>query len=59
MIYLPFIFQEIILLVTSRLATTPRTYQNVYAMRLYHPLTGETHWLHQDTTMSEVNIILV
>ncbi|XP_065222614.1 focal adhesion kinase 1-like isoform X2 [Planococcus citri] len=46
--------KEIILLVTSRLATTPRLYQNVYAMRLYHPLTGETHWLHQDTTMSEV-----
>uniref|UniRef100_A0A1B6E257 non-specific protein-tyrosine kinase n=1 Tax=Clastoptera arizonana TaxID=38151 RepID=A0A1B6E257_9HEMI len=44
----------IISLVTSRLATEPRVYQQCYAMRLHHPGTGEMHWLHQDTTMAQV-----
>ncbi|XP_066999399.2 focal adhesion kinase 1 isoform X2 [Anabrus simplex] len=44
----------IITLITSRLATGQRTYQHLYAMRLHHPPTGEGYWLHQDTTMYQV-----
>ncbi|XP_054275374.1 focal adhesion kinase 1-like isoform X2 [Macrosteles quadrilineatus] len=44
----------IISTVTSRLATEPRAYQQCYAMRLHHPATGEMHWIHQDTTMAQV-----
>ncbi|XP_063217421.1 focal adhesion kinase 1 isoform X2 [Bacillus rossius redtenbacheri] len=44
----------IINLITSRLATGQRAYQHLYAMRLHHPPTGEVYWLHQDTTMYQV-----
>jgi len=44
----------IITLITSRLATGQRAYQHLYAMRLHHPPTGEVYWLHQDTTMYQV-----
>nr|XP_031829304.1 focal adhesion kinase 1 isoform X1 [Nomia melanderi] len=44
----------IISLLTSRLAPGPRHYQNLYAMRLHHPGSGESYWLHQDTTMYQV-----
>ncbi|XP_021926786.1 focal adhesion kinase 1 isoform X4 [Zootermopsis nevadensis] len=44
----------IITLITSRLATGQRAYQHLYAMRLQHPPTGEVYWLHQDTTMYQV-----
>ncbi|XP_053980275.1 focal adhesion kinase 1 isoform X5 [Hylaeus volcanicus] len=44
----------IISLVTSRLAIGTRHYRNLYAMRLHHPGSGESYWLHQDTTMYQV-----
>ncbi|XP_012152828.1 protein tyrosine kinase 2 Fak isoform X1 [Megachile rotundata] len=44
----------IISLVTSRLAVGTRHYRHLYAMRLYHPGSGESYWLHQDTTMYQV-----
>ncbi|XP_025831636.1 focal adhesion kinase 1 isoform X4 [Agrilus planipennis] len=44
----------IISLVTERLSTGERYYKNSYAMRLRHVTTGEIHWLHQDTTMYQV-----
>ncbi|XP_076672021.1 protein tyrosine kinase 2 Fak isoform X2 [Andrena cerasifolii] len=44
----------IISLVTSRLAAGTRNYRNLYAMRLHHPGSGESYWLHQDTTMYQV-----
>ncbi|XP_058790088.1 focal adhesion kinase 1 [Phymastichus coffea] len=44
----------IISLVTSRLAAGTRHYRNLYAMRLHHPGSGESYWLHQDTTMYQV-----
>ncbi|KAG8224031.1 hypothetical protein J437_LFUL001108 [Ladona fulva] len=44
----------IISLITSRLAQGDRAYRNLYAMRLHHPPTGDTYWLHQDTTMYQV-----
>lgn len=46
----------IISLLTSRLAAGTRHYRNLYAMRLHHPGSGESYWLHQDTTMYQVNI---
>lgn len=46
----------IISLVTSRLAVGTRHYRNLYAMRLHHPGSGESYWLHQDTTMYQVYI---
>lgn len=39
---------------TSRLAAGTRNYRNLYAMRLHHPGSGESYWLHQDTTMYQV-----
>ncbi|XP_076476489.1 focal adhesion kinase 1 isoform X3 [Bombus vancouverensis nearcticus] len=44
----------IISLVTSRLSVGIRHYRNLYAMRLHHPGSGESYWLHQDTTMYQV-----
>ncbi|XP_026813517.1 focal adhesion kinase 1 isoform X3 [Rhopalosiphum maidis] len=44
----------IISLVTGRLANGCPQYQGVYGLQLYHPLSGEVHWLHQDCTMSEI-----
>ncbi|XP_074102045.1 protein tyrosine kinase 2 Fak isoform X2 [Cotesia typhae] len=44
----------IISLVTSRLAVGNRHYKSLYAMRLHHPGSGESYWLHQDTTMYQV-----
>ncbi|XP_043473033.1 focal adhesion kinase 1 isoform X3 [Leptopilina heterotoma] len=44
----------IISLVTSRLAVGTRHYKQLYAMRLHHPGSGESYWLHQDTTMYQV-----
>lgn len=44
----------IISLVTSRLSVGTRHYRNLYAMRLHHPGSGESYWLHQDTTMYQV-----
>ncbi|XP_015522074.1 focal adhesion kinase 1 isoform X7 [Neodiprion lecontei] len=44
----------IISLVTSRLAVSTRQYRHLYAMRLHHPGSGESYWLHQDTTMYQV-----
>lgn len=46
----------IISLVTSRLAAGTRHYRNLYAMRLHHPGSGESYWLHQDTTMYQACI---
>lgn len=46
----------IITLVTSRLAAGTRHYRNLYAMRLHHPGSGESYWLHQDTTMYQARI---
>lgn len=50
------IFKGIISLVIGRLANGCPQYQGVYGLQLYHPLSGEIHWLHQDCTMSEVPI---
>lgn len=44
----------IITTVTARLSTGERYYRGVYAMRLCRPATGESYWLHQDTTMAKV-----
>ncbi|XP_017776898.1 PREDICTED: focal adhesion kinase 1 isoform X5 [Nicrophorus vespilloides] len=44
----------IISLVTDRLSTGDRYYKGLYAMRLLHTSTGEMFWLHQDTTMYQV-----
>ncbi|XP_014212063.1 focal adhesion kinase 1 [Copidosoma floridanum] len=44
----------IISLVTSRLAAGTRHYRNLYAMRLHHTSSSESYWLHQDTTMHQV-----
>lgn len=46
--------RSIIGLVTERLQSGERQYRGVYAMRMRHPATGETHWVHQDTTMYQV-----
>lgn len=47
----------IISLVTSRLAVGTRHYRNLYAMRLHHPGSGESYWLHQDITMYQVRMM--
>ncbi|XP_046677236.1 focal adhesion kinase 1 isoform X3 [Homalodisca vitripennis] len=44
----------IISTITSKLAIEPRVYQQCYGMRLHHTASGEMHWLHQDTTMTQV-----
>lgn len=53
------IIKGIISLVTGRLANGCPQYQGIYGLQLYHPLSGEIHWLYQDCTMSEVIIFLV
>lgn len=54
-----FVFiKGIISLVTGRLANGCPHYQGIYGLQLDHPLSGEIHWLHQDSTMSEVIIII-
>lgn len=50
------IIKGIISLVTGRLANGCPQYQGIYGLQLYHPLSGEIHWLYQDCTMSEVII---
>ncbi|RZF42277.1 hypothetical protein LSTR_LSTR003895 [Laodelphax striatellus] len=45
--------KEIIQLVTSRFASSPREFQRCYAMRLSHS-SGQVHWLQQDNTMFQV-----
>ncbi|XP_050545837.1 focal adhesion kinase 1 isoform X2 [Daktulosphaira vitifoliae] len=44
----------IVSLVTGRLASGCLQYLGVYGLRLYHPLSGDVHWLHQDSTMAEI-----
>lgn len=44
----------IISTVTERLSSGERHYRGVYAMRLCRPASGESHWLHQDMTMTKV-----
>ncbi|XP_059485924.1 focal adhesion kinase 1 isoform X2 [Neocloeon triangulifer] len=44
----------IISLVTNRLANGRRAFEHLYAMRLKHAPTGKIYWLHQDTTMYQV-----
>ena len=46
----------IIQLLTSRLYASGecRYYQHLYAMRMVNTVTGDVHWLHQDTTMFQV-----
>ncbi|XP_065332955.1 focal adhesion kinase 1 isoform X5 [Cloeon dipterum] len=44
----------IISLVTNRLANGRRAFEHLYAMRLKHAPTGKIYWLHQDTTMHQV-----
>ena len=47
----------IIQLLTNRLYASGecRYYQHLYAMRMVNTSTGDVHWLHQDTTMFQVN----
>ncbi|XP_039298028.1 focal adhesion kinase 1 [Nilaparvata lugens] len=47
--------KEIIQLVTSRLASSPREFQRCYAMRLSHS-SGQVHWLQQDNTMFQAKL---
>ncbi|XP_074035838.1 protein tyrosine kinase 2 Fak isoform X3 [Leptinotarsa decemlineata] len=47
--------KAIIQTVTERLSTGERYYNILYAMRLSRPPSTEMHWLHQDTTMKQVN----
>ncbi|XP_077283384.1 protein tyrosine kinase 2 Fak isoform X2 [Arctopsyche grandis] len=44
----------IIALVTSRLSTGPRIFAKCYAIRARQSSTGHVQWIHQDTTMAEV-----
>lgn len=46
--------KHIIALVTDRLATGERQCRGMYAMRIRNPTTGESHWVHQDTTLYQV-----
>ena len=50
----------IIQLLTNRLYTSGecRYYQHLYAMRMVNTITGDVHWLHQDTTMYQVGFAL-
>ncbi|CAG9813532.1 unnamed protein product [Phaedon cochleariae] len=47
--------KAIIQTVTDRLSTGERYYNGLYAMRLSRLHSSEVHWLHQDTTMQQVN----
>ncbi|KAG5900576.1 hypothetical protein JTB14_022881 [Gonioctena quinquepunctata] len=47
--------KTVIQTVTERLSTGERYYNGLYAMRLSRPPSTESHWLHQDTTMKQVN----
>ncbi|KAF4528011.1 hypothetical protein B566_EDAN002194 [Ephemera danica] len=44
----------IISLVTNRLANGRRAFEHLYAMRLHHVPSNKMYWLHQDTTMYQV-----
>ncbi len=46
--------QGIIQLLTSRLGGGQRAYSHLYAMRVVNTITGDIHFLHQDTTMYQV-----
>ena len=50
----------IIQLLTNRLYTSGecRYYQHLYAMRMVNTVTGDVHWLHQDTTMFQVSVMI-
>ncbi|KAK3920059.1 Focal adhesion kinase 1 [Frankliniella fusca] len=50
--------KSIITLLTSNLGNqqdSPRPYQQMYAIRLTHPRSGEVYWLHQDMNMFQVD----
>jgi hypothetical protein len=48
--------QGIIQLLTSRLGSGQRAYSHLYAMRVVNTITGDIHFLHQDTTMFQVRL---
>lgn len=48
------ILKGIIQLLTVRLGDGYRTYNRIYAMRLFNSETGDVLWFHQDTTMFQV-----
>ena len=47
-------FQGIIQLLTSRLGGGHREYSHLYSIRIIQNNTGDTVYLHQDTTMYQV-----
>ncbi|XP_073986390.1 protein tyrosine kinase 2 Fak isoform X3 [Rhodnius prolixus] len=44
----------IITAVTESLDSGKREYCKCYALQIYHVLSGDSYWLHQDTTMAQV-----
>ncbi|KAK9511292.1 hypothetical protein O3M35_005872 [Rhynocoris fuscipes] len=44
----------IITAVTESLDSGKRDYNKCYALQIYHVLSGDTYWLHQDMTMAQV-----
>jgi len=47
----------IISVVISRQAAGPRPYESMFAIRLRNSNTGDVHWLHQDLTMYQANVV--
>ena len=47
-------FQGIIHLLTSKKSQDFRRFQHLYGMRMMNTVSGEEAWLHQDTTMYQV-----
>ena len=48
------IIKGIIQLLTTRLGAGERCYKNLFSIRIFNPSSGEMHWMHQDTTMYQV-----
>ena len=49
-----FDLQGIVHLLTSKKSNDFRSFQHLYGMRMINTLSGEEAWLHQDTTMFQV-----
>ena len=52
--HFPSLFQGIIHLLTSKKSQDFRQFQHLYGMRMINTVTREEAWLHQDTTMFQV-----
>lgn len=48
------VIKDIVELVVGRLASGPRLYKDSYALRIVHPQSKESYWLHSDLTIYQV-----